>query len=151
MSPDAQRIVDDLERMKLFLRMDVDRLGEQLAEANAAAILQYMIAETDPDGNRWDPLSDRYAEWKAEHFPGQLMSHLYGVMRTSEEVYGTVVVQEYSTHQKYGVTEEAEQEAVWFQEGNDNQPARRFYDINELGGRLIADVLDGRFDEYVGT
>ena len=151
MSTDGALVLADLARHQQCFDLTVDGLGERLAEAFAVGVFAYMDAETDPENNAWIPLSERYAEWKSAHFPGLPMSHLYGLMKTPEQIKGTLDIRPDGMAQSYGTDEKARQEAVWFQEGNERQPARRFYDFNEQAEHLIADVLDERFDAVIGT
>ena len=150
MSAQCDRIVAELERMKRTFDFTYENLGQSLAEANAAGIFEMMEAETGPDAS-WPELSERYAEWKEAHFPGQPMAELYGIMKDPMQLLGEVAITPDQLTQTYGTSEEAKQEAVWFQEGNDRQPPRPFYSLNGLSNRNIAQVLDARFDLFVPT
>ena len=150
MSADGAVILADLAMHRVCFDLTLDGLGEHLAEALAVGVWAFMDVETDPQNNAWLPLSERYAEWKSQHFPGQLMSHLYGIMKTPDELKGTLDIRPDGMNQTYGTDEQAQQEAVWFQEGREpNQPERHFYDFNEQAEVLIADVLDVRFNTCV--
>jgi hypothetical protein len=150
MSAEGAVILADLAKHAVCFDLTLDGLGERLAEALAVGVFAYMDAETDPDNNAWIPLSERYERWKSAHFPGLPMSHLYGLMKQPDQLKGTLNIKPDGMTQTYGTDEDAQNEAVWFQEGNDRQPARRFYDFNEQAEHLIADVLDDRFDQYIG-
>ena len=143
------RIIAELERMKHTFDFAFEDLGQHIAEANAAGIMAFMDAELDPGGSPWPELSERYAAWKERYYPGYPMARLYGVMKTDEQLIGSLFVSSTLLRQQYGTTEEAQQEAAWFSEGNDRQPPRPFYEFNDLSCARIADVLDARFDEFV--
>jgi hypothetical protein len=144
-------ITAELERIARCFDFTYEDLGQKLAEANAAGIFEMMEAETGPDG-AWAPLSEAYAAWKAERFPGQPISELHLLMKDPAQLLGELQTEPDRMVQTYGTTEEAKQEAVWFQEGGGNQPGRPFYtEFNGLSERLIAEVLDARFDEFLPT
>lgn len=146
MSAQISPILADLQRHRHCF--DLDRgLAEPLAEATAAAIFEYMEAQVDPDGHAWEPLSEKYAEWKATHAPGAKMSELYYRMKAPDQLKGELGIDVYRLEQTYGLDLEARQEAEWFQEGNPNQPPRPFYAFNDLAAVYLANVLDRAFDD----
>jgi hypothetical protein len=49
----------------------------------------------------------------------------------------------------YGTTEQAMQEATWFQEGGPNQPERRFYGITDEVLPRIDDLLEKHLDRIL--
>jgi hypothetical protein len=149
MSAQMDKIITELERMKLTFNLAHEDLGQHLAEANAAGIKAFMDQEIDPGGSAWPSLSFGYAYFKEMFYPGQLMAHLEGVMKTDENLIGSLWVSPTEMRQQFGTEEQAQQEAAWFSEGNENQPPRPFYELNDLGCAKIAEVLDARFDEFV--
>ena len=150
MLSDGDWILADLYRHTTCFDLTEDTLGTRCATGFALGVEAMMDTERDPTGSSWAPLSERYAEWKAARFFGQLMAHLYGVMKTEEQLLGKVEVEQYLVTQTFGTSEQAQQEAAWFSEGNANQPPRPFYDWNEFSEYLVTEILDQRFDDIFG-
>jgi phage gpG-like protein len=110
-----------------------------------------MDSELDWDGSPWPPLSEGYAAWKSEHYPGKLMAELDMIMKTPEQMIGTISITGVAMHQLYGTTEEAQQHSVWFQEGDQagRQPPRPFYALNPQAIADLDDVLDHWFVDHL--
>lgn len=147
MSAQLAPILEDLDRHRRCFDLTADGFGEALAETAAAAVFEYMDQETDPDNRAWAPLAEWYAERKAEHFPGRIKAELYLLMKTPDQLKGTLEIEADRMVQTYGTDEEARQEANWFQEGSDVQPPRRFYAFNDLALVTLGGACDRRFDE----
>jgi hypothetical protein len=150
MSVQGAAIAADFERFKTLFDFTRNDLGKEVAELIAAGIFEYMDAQVDPSNIPWVPLSDKYAEWKAKRFPGEKMSELYLRMKAPDQLKGEVEITTHRVAQTYGLDDEARQEAVWFQEGNDRQPGRRFYEFNDLVLNELAALFDRHFDSVIG-
>ena len=145
-SPQLARILADLERHRTIFDLDNDRLGEELMDLDVVHIIVQMAAERDPDGTQWPELSDAYAKWKAGVSPSNPISYLYGLMDDPEQLMGERSVSADEATMTYGVTEDARQEAVWFQDPqNGSQPERPFYAQTAAGIAAKDELLDRRF------
>lgn len=151
MSRQASLIVADFGRYKDLFDFTKDELSYEVAAVIAEGIYDYMAAELDPDGNPWPPLSEKYAEWKAKHFPGQDISDLHHHMRDPTQLVGSVGVWPHRMVMTYGKDEQAQDEAVWFSEGNERQPARPFYEFNELVLSRLRELFDRHFETVIGN
>lgn len=142
-SAQMNTILRDLGRIAHALDFDRHDLGEDLLDLTADAIRRQMDDELDPDGNRWDELSDEYAEWKARHYPGKPMAVLAGLMKSRPELEGQRHIVQAEARMVYGITDEAKALAEWFQEGNDHgRPARPFYYFDDTAIQLADDRLN---------
>ena len=150
MSAQGRRIVGDLHRHKQCWDFSQDRLAEDAAEAAAMGIYITMDYQTDPDGQTWDKLNEKYAKWKAKHRPGMLIGERDGHMKTQEELKGEITLDPDGMTQTYGLDDQAQNEAEWFSEGNDHRPAREFYALNAKAEELLNAVFDTRFKVIVG-
>lgn len=148
MSPQCAAIVADLERFKSLFDFTQRDLANQCAETIAAGIFEYMDAQVGPDNAPWIALSEKYVEWKAKAAPGEPMAVLYRLMKDPTQLYGTLATTAHRLVQTYGTSEEAQQQACWFQEGNDHQPARPFYALNDLVLITLATILDAHFSSF---
>ncbi len=128
--PSLARALADLDELADAFDLTARSLGDDLLEINARTILAQMEAEKDPEGNRWDELSERYAAWKDEYAPGQPMAVLDHEMRTIEQLRGEQHVDRAEARMTYGLDPDAKAKATWFQEGNAHQPPRPFYALN---------------------
>lgn len=149
MSRQAEQILADLARHKTCFDFHDGRLGEDVAEACALGIYVYMDYQVDSSGTPWQPLSKKYREWKEKKAPGMLMAELEGTMKTMDQLIGQLEYFPEGMAQTYGTDAPAQDEAEWFQEGNDKQPKREFYDFNDLAVQKIDEVLDARFASIV--
>jgi hypothetical protein len=139
-------IIADLTRHGTIFDLDQRNLGIELLDITAVAILVQMGKELDPDGNRWPELSEPYETWKSGAHPGALMSVLFALMKTLENLQGERLVTVHYASMTFGIEPEAKLEAEWFQEGfrgtdslgrNRNQPPRPFYEIPDVGVSLL--------------
>lgn len=139
------KILADTNRHRHLFAMDRDNLGHDLCKAATDGVQECIAGEHDPDGNAWAPLSPKYEEQKAFEYPGQPMAVLHQVMANPHEVAGEVVVSADRATVTYGISEQARQEAEWFQEGNAHQPARRFWGFTGASLKEVRSILDKRF------
>lgn len=142
------RIRSDIARMRDLFDLAKDELGKTLCEIATDGVMDNMQDETDPDGNRWEPLSDAYGKWKADQFPGQPMAVLHHLMADPAQVKGIVAVSRNEAVVTYGVSEEARREAAWFIEGDPdrNRPPRNFWGITGPALQLIDEMLEQRLN-----
>lgn len=139
------KILDRLDRQRHLFDLDRGDLGQELCKAATDGV-QYAIArEEDPDGVAWAPLSDAYREAKEFSHPGNPIAVLEGAMADPREVAGTVEVSRDEAAVTYGVSDQARQEATWFQEGNANQPPRPFWGLTADAKAESRRILDERF------
>lgn len=144
----ASKIVADLERHKKLFDLTRDDLGRQLCKAATDGCQECIAGQHAPDGSPWAPLDRHYEEWKAFHFPGLPMGVLHQVMSNPNEVAGEVDVTADRARVTYGITEQAKEEANWFQdpEGG-HQPPRRFFGLTEGAQEESRKLLDKRFKD----
>ena len=81
-------LLKDLARFKEVFDLQRDLLAFRAHNVAVQVMLADMLAEVDPDGMPWPELSELYAKWKSQHFPGNPMAVLYGVMKTEENLRG---------------------------------------------------------------
>lgn len=129
MSRDGQRILKALARHRTFLDFTDEDCGRDLCKIATDGVQECIKAEQAPDGTPWPELSEDYDAWKTKHFPGQPMGVLHHLMADPVQVSGFVQVTPDRATTQYGVSQEARDEASWFQEGdpNNNRPPRRFW------------------------
>jgi hypothetical protein len=141
------RIVAEISQLPHLFDLDRDDLGEDMAEATAVAIFEYMDAEMGPDNSPWMELAPSYKAWKDKNYPGLKMGELALVMKDPEHLKGELAISAREVVQTYGRSDLAKQHAYWFQEGDpgNNRPARPFYDLNDLSLVYLANLLDARF------
>lgn len=138
-------ILKELKRQRDFWRFDRGKLGRQLMDAATDCIEDDMDAQQAPDGAPWAPLSEAYVEFKDQVAPGEPMAVLYGHMKTREQLEGQRFRGADEMRQTYGIDERAKQEASWFIEGNDRQPARPFYGFSQEALVRMDQLCDQRF------
>lgn len=140
-------LLDDIDRMRHCFDFTDGRLAEDVAEATAVGIFEFMDAEVGPDGSPWIALSEAYAKWKAKHYPGRKMAELDLLMKDPAQLKGTLAVSRDQLVQTYGTVEEARLHAEWFQEGHtgQNRPPRPFYEFNDAAIQYLESVFDARF------
>lgn len=149
MRPEAAsaKIRADFARHKRLFDLSNDRLGEALCKAATDGV-QYTIArEESPDGAPWPALSPAYEEAKALSHPGNPMALLEGIMINPNEVAGEVIVSGNRAVVTYGVSAQAQEEAIWFQEGDGNQPPRPFWGFTRESVTEVQAILDDRFKQ----
>lgn len=151
-------IMYDLRRHLSIFNLDQNHLGEDLLDIVAAEILIAMDAEVDMDGVAWPALSDRppwfYATWKAQHFPGQPMAVLHGLMKTTSNIMGERAIRRDNAESTFGHPGDvARDEAEWFQEGRSTsgggQPPRPFYFFGQKSIDKADDFLKAHFSRLV--
>lgn len=147
-SPQLDRILGDLDAMEKAFDLTSDGLGGKLLKAATDGVKDTIAKQEDPGGSPWPELSESYAEWKRSEAPGKPIGELYGLMADDDEVEGTIHVQPDLASVLYGKTEEAQVEAEWFQEGDEdqNRPPRPFFDLTAPAVEAIEQILDQRFD-----
>jgi hypothetical protein len=68
-------------------------------------------------------------------------------MKDPAQLLGELQGSDREVIQTYGISDEAKDHAVWFQEGNEpNQPPRPFYDFNDLAAVYLDSLFDSVFD-----
>lgn len=141
-----EKVRDDLVRMRDLFDLSKDDLGRTLCEIATDGVMDNMQDETDPDGGKWEPLSDAYGKWKANQFPGQPMAVLHHLMSDPAQVKGILAISRNEAVVTYGVSEQAREEAAWFIEGGPNRPARNFWGITGPALQLIDETLEQRLN-----
>jgi hypothetical protein len=132
-----------LERHKTFLDLARDDLGVELCRIATDGCLECIVGEHDPDGVPWPPLDAEYEAWKQAHYGGLPMGVLHFVMARPEEVAGVVAVTATTAMVTYGVSDQARQEAGWF------QAWRRFWGFTDASREKVRAFLKGRFRAVV--
>lgn len=139
----------DLERHKHLFDLTRDDLGRRLCKASTDGVQRCIADECTPEGQPWVPLSEAYEEWKSFQFPGNPMGVLYQHMANPREVAGKVQVTTNQAVVTYGVSDQAKQEATWFQEGSGRpghgQPPRPFWGFTDESLAEVAKILDAAF------
>ncbi len=148
MNPALTKILDDMKRQRELFHLDQGGLGAALLKAATDGVQASLLAQQTPDGQSWDDLSEDYAKWKGQHFPGKPMGKLHDVMADPVEVAGEPSISSDRATVIYGVTDQARQEAVWFSEGDPGRgrPARPFWGLTEASLLASQKILDDRFD-----
>lgn len=152
MSRQLQAILSDLRRHRQFADFTHDGFGERLMNIDVTAIEARCRAELDPYGHEWAALSEAYAAWKKKMLGRDQIGILFRRMLAHEELRGSRYISATDALMTYGVTEEARNEAEWFQEGDParNRPPRPFYDFTASANQTRQAYLDKRFEKYVG-
>lgn len=140
-----------LKRHKTFLDFSQDNLGDDLLLIAAIGVQNNIRQQQAPDGTPWAPLSEKYAEWKAFHYPSEPPGVLHFLMAMQDEIMGTVYMSNNEARMTYGITSEARDEMEWFSNGDPskNRPARPFWGFTEESieastdrvARRLADIL----------
>ena len=151
MNSQAARIIADLERHKTFADLTSDGLGDQLIDCAVMGVSECIAGEHDTEGNPWPELSEKYAEWKEWHYPGQQMGVLHFVMARIEEIRGTVYMSTDEARVTYGVSQQARDEFAWFNEGDPakNRPPRPCWGLTKGSIDASTQILDDRFKRIV--
>lgn len=142
---------DITEHRKLFMLDGDDDLGVNMLEAATDSHQRAIDTQTSPDGEPWPPLSERYEKWKSRRMPGAPMAFLFGIMASPNEVFGERHVEERQAFYTYGQSDEAKEEACWFEEGDPqgNRPARRFTGLDEYGVQIVDDLVIKHLDSHL--
>lgn len=147
MNPAAamSRIRADMDRHRHAFDLDRNNLGRDLCKAATDGVQATIAAEESPDGKRWDELSEEYDEWKSFQFPGEPIAVLHQIMADPHQVAGEPpAVTADLAEVTYGITEQAKQEAAWFQEGGNGRPARPFWGLTAASIAESGRILDAR-------
>jgi hypothetical protein len=139
------KIRADIARHKKLFDLERDELGKHLCKAATDGVQECFAGQHSPDGEGWEYLSPKYDEWKSFQFPGNPIGVLHQVMANPNEVAGEVVVTPDKATVTYGISDQARDEAVYFQEGNSHQPERRFWGLTETSVDKSKTLLDARF------
>lgn len=118
-------------------------------------VIAWIGEEFDTEGESWAgpwvPLSEAYAEWKSDNFPGKGILSMYGDLRRAATsprrevtpVSLSLTIEGY-THRETGRAIDP----AWFQDGTDRMPPRPL--IGEhLTPRMEAEIVEAA-DEYLG-
>jgi hypothetical protein len=151
MSAQLQAIFDDLDKLGELLNYESDDFGERCLDADVEAIRDCTDARSDPAGNRWPDLNEEYERWKAQHFPGQGMGHLYDLMLAEEQLRGERTITPRLARMVYGISWEAKLEATRFQQGNGPQPPRGFYSLSAAAVERKDELHRERFHRPLGS
>jgi Phage virion morphogenesis family len=147
-SANLARMKATLDRHRKLFDLTQDNLGQRLCKAATDGVQACIAGQHEPDGTPWQPLSEHYEEWKAFHYPGLDMGVLHQHMANPHEVAGEVEVYAARAVVTYGISEQARQEAVWFQEGSGRpghgQPARRFWGFTADSLEAVKAILGDR-------
>lgn len=141
-SNQLMRIIRDLRRhCRTF---DADRVGEDVLDLVVEEQMRDFDAEVDPDGSRWPDLSAAYLEFKRRYAATTKMGHLHGNLATEENFRGQRYSDRHEARSAFGTTEQAKDEAEWFEEGDPamNRPPRHFLGISPLAEQRIDSFLD---------
>ena len=147
MDPELGEILGDLQRHAGLFHLDQNGLGDRALDIAVNGVKDHFDAEVNPDGVPWPRLQADYKRWKDRHFPGQPIGVQEGLMRA--EIDGERAVGGDSAEWTYGRSEEARQEAGWFQQGDpeQNRPERRFADLNPESTSRSDQLFDTHFEE----
>jgi hypothetical protein len=145
------KILADVRRIAATFDMTQNGLGEDLLKAFTDGVKDTIAREESPDGTPWDQLDPKYEAYKAEHYPGQPIAFLEGLMASAEEIEGEPEVTPEEATCTYGKTALARQLAAWFQQGSDenNQPPRPFWGFTESSTAAVKAILAKRLSESV--
>lgn len=134
-----------LERHRHLFDLDRDKLGEDLCKAATDGAQECIAGEYSPSGEGWEYLSPEYEEWKEFAYPGHPMALLHGVMANPRQVAGELDPPDRTRAiVTYGITEQARDEAAWFQRGNAHQPPRPFWGFTEDSREAARKILEAR-------
>jgi hypothetical protein len=139
------RIASDMDRHRHLFDLARDDLGRKLCKAGTDGVQGCIDRQESPEGVRWADLSATYEEWKSFQFPGNPIGVLHQHMADPHEVAGDIVVSPEHAVVTYGITDQARQEATWFQEGDGHQPARPFWGLTADALKEAEGLLDARF------
>ena len=124
-------------------------LGVDAMTLAVDCMAQDAAAGVGPDGNRWPDLCDAYARWKARRFPGRTIGFREGLMLGRDQLEGEHTVEPHRAELRYGTTQQARDEARWFEDGDDarNRPPREFWGLSD---RCVA-LTDQLFERHGKT
>ena len=124
-------------------------LGRDALAVVTTAIGDRCRAEEAPGGAEWPenkPWADRDPAKR-----GKPVGVLTGEMLSPEQLAGEPTITRESATTVYGTDEASRQKAAWFSEGNDNQPARPFYEMDETTDKALEAFLDAEVDRYLDS
>lgn len=139
------KIQGDIARHRVLFNLVRDGLGKSLCSTATDGIQACIDGHHEPDGTPWLDLSPDYEEWKSFHYPGQPIGKLHDLMSDPAEVAGDVIVFDDEALVTYGITQQARDEAEWFQKGHGTQPPRPFWGFTEASLGEVRNLLDARF------
>jgi len=172
----AQRLIDGLK--KLPSQVDLSRagvLGERAAGLDLREIIildteERYNSELDPSGNPWAENKPStiarkggrkvgYGADRKASKNGKRPAHTGGLLRSQQEMFGTVEITKTSVTVIQGATEQGKLEAQWYSNGSDgfptsqggggeksgakNQPARPFWGLTENSGHKCDVYVQG--------
>lgn len=146
MSAQLNAILADFRRHRRFADFTHQGMGKDLIEIDIQAIKRRTRGQFDAQGKSWPSLSAAYEEWKRKYFGNRPIGVLHGMMLAIDQLRGLAFISATSMRVTYGTTQQARDEATWFQEGNANQPPRPFYEFDAQGDADKTAYLDHRFD-----
>ncbi len=128
--PEAQRIIDRLERHKDIFNLERNELGARLCRIASNGANDALQAGLAADGSKLADLSEDYEAWKARTHPGSPLGILDYEMARWENFLGRPEISTNDAEVVFGVTEQARQEAAWFIEGDPpHRPPRPFWGL----------------------
>lgn len=147
---DFRPALRDLEYLARFL-VDLRSFWPMLSRAFVGWMSEQFETEGASWTGGWQELSEPYATWKADHFPGKGILSMYGDLRRAattprrEATPRTLLLTiDGYTHSETG----REMDPSWFQEGTARMPAR------PLIGEVLTPAMEGELNElaerYVG-
>jgi hypothetical protein len=135
-----------MERQRHTFDMDRNNLGKDLCKAFTDGVQDNIANEHSAEGEGWEYLSEKYAEWKSFQFPGNPMAVLHQIMANPHEIAGEMTTLTAETAiTTEGITETGKQEYDWFSSGNDHQPGRPSWGFTPDSRKESGDILDKRF------
>ncbi|MDQ3168423.1 MAG: hypothetical protein M3P94_07220 [Chloroflexota bacterium] len=133
--------------------LDQGTIADDIMDKSVDGMMWNMLMETAPDGTPWPALSDDYEEWKDKFYPGQLMSHLTGEMRTIDQLSGVRTVSAHMATMEYGLDHAVRLKAMKFSEGGvltgTAQPPRPFYAFTFMAIAAVDDRFNQAFTDAV--
>jgi len=144
MSAQLDVILADMKKFVDAMDLTRDNLAADLMEIAVEEMKANIAAGLDCNDQPFEQLSQLYQISKGRHFPGRPISVLHGLMTSDAELRGVQTFNATVSIMSFGTTQEAVDEAGWFQDpSSPNQPAREFYGLT-----LRAVVrMDQRVDE----
>jgi len=142
LTPASQRLVDRLAKAgQIDLRPTMEVVGIGYRKE-----VQMIFSRQQPrgDGMRWAPLSEKYAAWKAVHYPGQPMLVRTGALRQSMTTKGaegniTAISKTsaiFGTSIRYGIYHDSDKPR------KGNLPRRNFSEPSERRIKIIKDQIE---------
>lgn len=135
LTPESQKKIDDLAKAgKVDLRPTLNVVGKGYRKE-----VEMIFNHQQPrgEGDRWAPLSKRYAEWKERHFPGAPILVRTGDLKasmTQEGAPGNITVigktgATFGTRIKYGIFHDSDAPRKKIPRRNFSEPSNRRRDI----------------------